>query len=210
MLVILLSGDDMEKTQAKEVVPGRKMQVVSLVIIILLIAETIVLILQNRNLKAEIVVMLTGDQTAPLQPGERVEPFTAKLLNGHAATVAYNDPSKQYLLFVFSTTCLHCEKNFPLWKSLAAHAPGQCEITGVSIHAVDKTFDYIERQEANFPSVSVSGDTSFARKYKITGVPQTLLITGGGVVKKNWVGELSPDQVKEIQVLIHGTSAPTN
>jgi|ERR1041385_238082 peroxiredoxin len=186
-------------------------QSISYIVIMILITETVFLIKQNKELKTTIKEMTASSIIEPLQPGERVEPVKIQSLDKKISELTYNEPQKKTLLFIFSTTCPHCEKNLPMWKSLVEHNnSNQCDVIGISIHQVDKTFDYVSSRNVNFITYSVSSDTSFSRKYKISGVPETVLLNGLGIVEKTWSGELTQEHTMEIQKLMSTSQAVSN
>ncbi|TLY32998.1 MAG: TlpA family protein disulfide reductase [Ignavibacteria bacterium] len=177
-------------------------QVISVTLNLLLTIEAVLLILQNRDLKNSLRRSPVGAQVEPLKAGERVEAVKVQTLDGNTTDLAYTDPGKKYLLFVLSTTCPHCEKTLVNWKAIAHDNRDQnCDIIGVSVHSLDETKKYVANKSVGFYVVSVA-DTSFSRKYKISGVPETILLQGDGSVEKVWIGELSEDQTIEIEKLM--------
>ena len=128
-----------------------------------------------------------------------------KALDGNTNDLSFgDDPRKKILLFVLSTTCPHCEKNLVHWKAIVEkHGnDNNCMIIGLSIHPIGETITYARDKQLPFYVASVGADTSFSRKFKIPGVPETILLTGDGTVEHTWVGELSEEQTKEIQTLM--------
>jgi peroxiredoxin len=167
-------------------------------IVAILSAEVVLLTLQNRKLKTMLSTTTSlGLSAGALQSGEQVKPIKFQTLGGITAELRYDDPRKKYLLFVFSTTCPHCEKNLAVWRAIAEkpRADG-LNIIGVSIQNLDQTTKYVTEKNPNF--YIVAADTDFGQQYKITGVPETILINGNGSVEQTWLGELSPNQAKEI------------
>jgi hypothetical protein len=67
---------------------------------------------------------------------------------------------------------------------------------------LEETKKFLEGKNVGFYTFSVSNDTSFNRKYKVNGVPETILLNGGGTVEKVWIGELSTEQRTEIEELM--------
>ena len=186
----------MEKTKRKV----NLVQLFSFALLGLLTIEVVLLIKQNNELRAAL-----GGQAAidPLKSGEEVEPIKIRTLDGNFSELNYKDPSREYLLFILSTTCPHCESNLPIWGKInAGKKNANCDVLGVSIHGLEDTKQYAASKNVPFYLVSVAEDTSFHRKYKIAGVPETILITGTGRVKKAWFGELSSEQASEIQALM--------
>lgn len=180
------------------------LQIISVIMIAFLILEVVLLMKQNRDLRAQISPFTNPEMMEPLKSGDHVGPIKVQSLSGVASELSYTDPNKKYLLFVLSTTCPHCEKTLPLWQMIAQNAkPEMCSVLGISIHPFEETKKYVEQNQPNFNVVVVS-DTSFKRAYKINGVPQTILLDGNGVVEKAWMGELTTEQINEIQKLLGG------
>jgi len=177
--------------------------VVSLVVIGLLMIDVILLTIQNSELKTTIS-NLTQRQTEPLRRGEKVEPFKIQTLSGDTAEFTYPDTTKRYLLFVLSTRCPHCEKNLPSWKDIAKSSNSDVHIFGISTDNFELTRQYASTKDIGFYIASIA-DTSFGRKYKISGVPETILIDGNSTVEKVWIGELSEERVNEIKNLMGAT-----
>ncbi len=182
---------------------------IGLVVIILLAVEDGMLILQNRKLEATLKSM-TAPPIQPLKPAERVEPVKLQALEGNTIELNYADSSKRYLLFVLSTTCPHCEKTFPVWQSITSNIADNCNVIGIVLQNLEETKKYVSTKNVNFVTMSVSVDTSFSRKYRIAGVPETILMNGNGTVEKAWMGELSKEQAKEIETLVGASKSLTN
>ncbi len=115
-------------------------------------------------------------EVEPLRPGQKVEPVKIQTLDGMATDLQYSDGSKKYLLFVLSTTCQHCERMLPVWNVIAAHKPENCNVLGLCVHSLEQTVRFVTSKNVGFYTVSVEKDTSFSRKYKINGVPETILV----------------------------------
>jgi len=176
---------------------------VSYALVVFLAMDVVLLTLQNRELKLMLKAMTPIAQVEPLKPGEKASPIAVQTLDGKIDELSYSNPAKKYLLFVLSTTCPHCEKTLTNWKRITErNAAGNCDIIGVSLHNLIETRKYLATKDVGFYTVSAASDTGFSRKYRIIGVPETILIKGGGSVEKVWVGELTEDQTNEIQELI--------
>lgn len=191
---------------------GKKnwVQLFSFVVIALLTAEDGVLMLQNGELRARLSPRTIG-RIAPLQPGEVIRPIMVKTLDGETEELKYVDTSKRHLIFVFSTTCPHCVKNLPAWQMLADSIErDKCDIIGISAHGLDETRKFVTTKELSFVTVSAADDTSFDRKYGISGYPLTILISGDAKVEKTWIGELTAQQTNEIRALISAEKPSSN
>jgi len=177
-------------------------QIFGIIVIIALMIETILLIKQNRELKMQLEGFIAADM-ASLKPGERVSSINIKTLDGTISQLLYDNSSRKYLLFVFSTTCPHCDKTFPSWLHIVNSVlSDSVNIVGLSMHNHDETKKFIEANNVGFYVASVVDDTSFSREYKISGVPETLLLNSHGMVEKVWIGELTDRQADEIISLV--------
>lgn len=180
-------------------------QWVLVAVIILLSIEVVFLVKQNADLETALSYHSPQAQPNQLMPGDTVEPFTARTLAGSPIDISYNDPNQKYLLFIFTTTCLYCENTLGNWGKITSSNENQnCIILGISIHDLERTQQYSTTMNVGFYVTSVSEDTSFNRKYKITGYPATVLIRGDASVEKVWIGQLNDEQTEEIITLIRG------
>jgi peroxiredoxin len=171
------------------------LQRASLAVNVLLALLCAALIYQNRELKSG---RAAGPGPAALKPGDRVEGFSYRTLAGETLRLDYSEPGKRSLLFVISTTCPFCQKSLPYIQRLSdASRNGACRILGVSIHDPDLTSRFAAARNLRFRLVSAAGE-EFSRQYRITGVPTTILVNGGGVVERVWEGEITERIAAEI------------
>jgi peroxiredoxin len=168
----------------------------------ILAIEVLLLSTQNRRLKAQLSGKFDSS-VAALQPGETVNAVQVQTLDGTSDVLTYKEPSSKNLLFIFSTTCPHCEKTIPAWNSIASKAViGKCNVFGISVQDADMTLAFVRQKNIGFVTFSASKDSSFLSGYKITGVPVSILLEGKGIVKKTWTGELQQKEIDEITEMI--------
>ncbi len=178
-------------------IPSGWINAASVTIIAILTTDVVLLTLKVRRLESYIQNTSVISNLDPLKPGDHVQSFSALSLDGRQQTIAYSDTQSTYLLFVLSTTCPHCEENISIWKTIVENIGGECFFVGVSLHDLPRTIAYIVEKAVPFYTVSVA-DTGFQRQYKISGVPATILIDGGGRVANTWIGKLDAMQVDDI------------
>jgi peroxiredoxin len=124
-------------------------------------------------------------------------------LEGESNVLKYDDPASKNLLFVFSTTCPHCQKNIIAWNRIASRAStGKCNVFGISVHDASVTMAFVKRENIGFVTFSASQDSSFISGYKINAVPVTILLKGKGTVEKTWTGELQENDIHDIANMI--------
>jgi thiol-disulfide isomerase/thioredoxin len=173
-------------------------QIAPYLFIFLFCIVTTLLIGQNRELKDEVVRLQTMRMDHQLlQPGETLERVTIRLLDGKTISYGY-DAAYNYLLFIMTPTCPHCEKMLPVWDALVSDpAIEGCHIMGFSVADWDVTSKHYLPKSPHFRIGSVTDDR-FTEKYRVHGFPETVLLQKGKV-KKVWSGELTESQVKEIK-----------
>lgn len=110
---------------------------------------------------------------------------------------------KPRLLNVFASWCVPCIAEAPQLMRLKA--------MGVPIDAIAirDTADGVERflRRHGDPYARIGDDRVSATQLALgsSGVPETFLIDGRGVVVKQWVGDIRPDQVDEIAAAVWAT-----
>jgi peroxiredoxin len=179
---------------------------IGLLLIIFLGVEDLFLIQQNRHLKES----LSPPPIMLLKPGERVGAFKVQRSDGKIEDVTYADTTKKYMLFVLSTMCPHCHKNLQRWNEFANNnQDNRCRIIGISVNDLERTRSYNDTAGVNFELLTLA-DTSFARRYKVSAFPETILVDGNGTVEKAWAGELSGEAMNEIRTLLQSATKLTN
>ena len=169
---------------------------VSLLLNLLLAILCAFLIRQNHDLKSG---GGSGAGIAALKPGDHVEGFSYRQLDGATHRLDYADARRAHLLFVLSTTCPFCQKSLPNIQELFdRHKTGACDLLAVSIHDLLLTAQFAAERKLGFPLVSAP-DEQFSRNYKIGAVPTTILVRGDGVVDRVWEGELTRTLMQEIE-----------
>jgi len=178
-------------------IPAKWVNIFGIVVITLLAIDVVVLSVKNRDLKYYVREITGFEPPEPLEPETHAEKISVTLLDGRNDSISYDDAYSKYLLLVFSTTCPHCEANIPRWRSVNEKLDGRCFVIAISIHDVGRTIEYVTKREFPFYSVSLD-DSAFYQRYRIRGVPVTILIAGDATVEGVWKGRLDDGQVDEI------------
>jgi len=163
--------------------------------ILFLLTEVALLSVQNRELKSRLAMLVGGEI---LSPDEIVPPFKARDVNGKEIEIAYGHGTLKTVLFVLSTTCKPCKQNLPNWSEIARKVgESRARVLGISLSSADLTQEYVLENGLSYP-VFVPSDQTFARDYKPSSTPQTILIHRAGAVEKVWRGVLDSLQTEEI------------
>ena len=199
-----------KKNSMEDSKKGRRIQILSVMVIATLSCLCVLLILQNKELKESRPSFPVP--FVDLKPGDKIEPVTLQSLGGTTINLRYQEPDQKYLIFIFSTTCPHCENNLPVWNHLAnlvGNKPGS-NIIGISSEPNEVLKAFVSNKKPDFNIYSAVIDTSFVRKYGVNVVPETIILNGSGSVVKTWIGELREKQTEEIQMLLMGDSQSSN
>ncbi len=138
-----------------------------------------------------------------LDPGELVDEVPA-LLDARTGAGVSPPEGRGSLLLVFRSTCPVCEDAVPAWNRLAAG--DEWEVTAVGLEDAVPAAAYVDRHMPGLP-VAVPADLDrFARRFRITVVPTTLLIDREGRLAARHAGPLEASVVSEIRRL----AAPRN
>lgn len=141
---------------------------------------------------------LTPSEYFPhLKPGEKVPAFDADRFGGGKERLDYPSTGGKTLVFVMSLTCGSCLKTMPHWNRIASETRGQTRTVGVVIGKYENEDELLKEKELGFP-VYRFPDEKMQLVYKVSRVPQTLLIGPGGKVEQAIVGELSDAQIADL------------
>ena len=172
---------------------NRALIVFPLVLGVLLALSNWRLIRENQRLSntAKYYASLRHTPTGVALPDLR-----GKDLDGRDLTISYKDRTQDTLLLVFSPTCLHCKRVWPVWLSLVQEMGAQ-HVVFVNVGGpIPPGFS----QFYSFDSAAVMAQTSpeSVLKYSLFEFPITILMSPDGRSKKVWTGEIGPSQAPEI------------
>lgn len=133
-------------------------------------------------------------------PGMRLPPLTAQDMAGQNVTIRFDEVEHPTLLYVFSPACGWCKKNEDNIKSLANQTGDKLRIIGVSL-SPDGLVDYVAQR---FPPVKViKPDSRTTTAYRLSGTPETILVSSQGVVLKVWKGAYNQSMQHEVEDYFH-------
>ena len=171
---------------------------VTALLIVALSVVLILLIVENRRYKGMLAGAGAAGSVDPLEPGERIGEIAITTLEGGEGKLSFAAANNRFLLFVLSTTCPHCIANLPKWAEISRRvAPSGMSVVGLSMEGRAETSDFVKENGVSFYTVTTS-DSAFLERYRIPGVPATLLLSTGGIVQGVWMGELDEGQVSEV------------
>lgn len=109
-------------------------------------------------------------------------------------TVAIGDvPSgHRQLLYFFTTSCPYCRASVPMWKTLGKSAGSRddVDVYGVAVDSSHALTDYEREHDLTYPVIRMA-NARFARLFRVSGVPLTMIVDPGGQVAYARRGEFS-------------------
>jgi len=129
--------------------------------------------------------------------GVAVPPIPAKDLDGRKVPINYDQPGRTTILYVFSPSCSWCGRNIANIKAIASLNRSGLRLIGLSLSDKDLK-DYVAQNNLNFPVYSgIPGNVKQA--YRLSGTPQTIVVSDQGRVIKTWMGAYSGELQKEVE-----------
>jgi hypothetical protein len=141
----------------------------------------------------------------PPAVGTRVPSLDLRSLDGR--TVNIRTIGKPTLVYSMSPTCQWCMRNTPSIKALANSLKAKFTLVGVSKQR-DGLEDYLKMADPGF-EVFTNLDESTLRAFSDLAVtPQTILISGEGVITNVWTGAYQGDDKDDIE-RVFGVTLPS-
>jgi peroxiredoxin len=136
-----------------------------------------------------------------LAVGTTVPAIVAKRLDGQEESISYGEVNLSTVLYIFTPPCTWCARNMDNLKTLLDKERGQYRFIGLSLSA-DALQEYVAKNDLKLPIYSgLSNETKAA--YKLSGTPQTIVISPEGRVLQNWMGAYVGDQQKQVEAFFH-------
>jgi hypothetical protein len=132
-----------------------------------------------------------------LLPGMSVQPVKAMSLSGNPETISYSDSVKPTVFYVFSPTCIWCERNSQNINAIVNLKGDSFRFIGVSL-ATEGLSTYMESHHLSFPVYQSVAPESI-EMLGLDSTPQTIVISPDGRVLKNWIGAFGKNVQPEIE-----------
>jgi peroxiredoxin len=125
-------------------------------------------------------------------------------------TIGYADSDKPTVLYVFSPSCVWCERNTQNINLIADLKRESFRFIGLSL-SDDGLQDYVGSHHFNFP-VYAGVTPESAQMLGLGSTPQTIVISPDGRIQQNWVGayasSIRPQVEGFFNVRLPGLTAP--
>lgn len=132
-----------------------------------------------------------------LKLGESVPPIEGKDLEGRPVMITYDGGDRTTILYVFSPQCGWCERNSQNINSLAKQLGDKYRLIGLSLSSKDLK-EYAGAHGIEFP-VYTDLPFSVSSAYKLSGTPETIIISPEGRVVQAWSGAYTGQFQREVE-----------
>jgi hypothetical protein len=134
---------------------------------------------------------------APPPTGITVPSISVQDLLGRRYTIPLQGAQQSTVLYFFRPGCGWCDRNFENIKTLASLRGVTYRFVALSITEVGVK-EYIRSHPLNF-DVYTAVSADFRQQFGIRGTPQTIVVSTGGQVVKNWEGAFSGNLRREVE-----------
>lgn len=105
---------------------------------------------------------------------------------------------RQTLILAISSSCQFCTSSAPFYKKLV-QSRKDTRLVAILPQSVEEGQEYLKRLQVQVDEVRQVELSTIA----VQGTPTLLLIDSAGVIKKSWIGQLSPSQESDVLNAIH-------
>jgi peroxiredoxin len=138
----------------------------------------------SRILKLE--DLIAGRRNPGPREGEIVTGFNATSLNGGVQRIEFSSSSHPTLLYVFSPSCVWCERNSPAVGALARQVSGRYRVIGLSVSS-ERVKEFVAQHHIEFP-VYTEPPAAIVKAYELGVTPETIMVSTNGRIDCVWTG----------------------
>jgi peroxiredoxin len=138
-----------------------------------------------------------------LKVGTAVPPIAVKGLDGQQEVISYQGTNQPTVLYVFTPPCSWCARNVDNFKTLLEKGSSQYRFIGLSL-SEEGLAEYVRKNELRLPVYS-SLSTETGEAYKLSGTPQTIVVSPEGRVLQSWMGAYVGEQKSQVEAFFHVT-----
>lgn len=141
-------------------------------------------------------------RTAEALTGRIARPVDVQDLQGNAMTLSFADSTKPTVIYYFRPECHWCARNLANINALAHDRRGEFRFIGLSPNG-PSLGQYVSTGKLAFPVYSVGSAGPIDAIAVVGATPQTVVISKGGIIVKNWIGAFSDPKLEEVEEYFH-------
>ena len=158
------------------------------------LAINLILARRVASLKRTIAVIKSESRLAL---GDTLPAIVAKDPHGRTAVLNYSETQLPTVVFIITPTCGWCTKNVMNMRALVKNAGARYRFVGLSLSS-DKLIDYVKENKLEFP-IYTDLPIVTMREYKLSGTPETIVVSPQGQVTRIWSGAFAEDLQREVE-----------
>ena len=158
------------------------------------LAINLILARRVASLKRTIAVIKSESRLAL---GDTLPAVVAKDPHGRTAVLNYSETQLPTVVFIITPTCGWCTKNVMNMRALVKNAGARYRFVGLSLSS-DKLIDYVKENKLEFP-IYTDLPILTMREYKLSGTPETIVVSPQGQVTRIWSGAFAEDLQREVE-----------
>jgi peroxiredoxin len=162
----------------------------------------------NVYLAKRITPLGVAPRPTNLIAGTRAPALYVKDLAGTKTTVEWSTDGSPYLLYIFTPSCVWCQRNLANFQEIVRARGADMHIIGLSL-SNDGLKEYISEHGINYP-VYVSADAAKNSDFVQNATPTTVMVSPSGKIDSVWrgayVGKLQGQVEQRLKVHLPGVS----
>jgi hypothetical protein len=132
--------------------------------------------------------------------GDTLPPVSVLDRKGGINEFAPANGAKPVLLVLFKSSCGACELTAPRWRQLLAGVPSTVRKVALTTEGEDQALGWLQEHRITADELLLAAKPDdISLKWKVAGLPMTLLIDRNGVVKYAREGGLTDAAIEEIR-----------
>jgi peroxiredoxin len=168
------------------------------VALVLSVIVNVLLTHRVRSLTDALSARIAGVQ---LKIGTTVPPITARRLDSQQEVIAYQSTNQPTVLYIFTPPCAWCARNMDNFKTLLDKEGGHYRFIALSL-SDEGLAQYVAKNKLKTPIYS-DLSTEVKKAYKLSGTPQTIVVSPEGRVLQTWMGAYVGDQKSQVEAFFH-------
>lgn len=164
------------------------MRIKAIRILLSLLVVLLCFVIFKQGLRIEVLESTIAELKIPkpLQTGLAVPDFRVKDLAGRDYAITFGPSSRAKVIYAFRPSCGWCRQNSNRINWLASHIATRYDVIGLALDR-DGLSQFLKSHHMSFP-VYTDVPASAIQSYQLTGVPETIVVSGEGIVMGSWIG----------------------
>ncbi|MHB8487363.1 MAG: TlpA family protein disulfide reductase [Candidatus Acidiferrales bacterium] len=164
------------------------------IVVVPVLVENVVLVRRMSKLQAMFSAAISKQEVPVLRVGDIVAPTALQNLDGKTVNLSMDAPK---ILFIFSSNCPFCKKNFGNWKAIEERV-GKSNVLYLSVDPAEIVKPFAREHQIEGETLLLS--RAQAAALKSFRIPETIQVAEGKVTGIR-IGVLSPEETNHIGLM---------